>query len=79
MARVSSGKRQRQPVAPGTVSTLELLNRVTRFGGPRSQTPIAASGDRGPSSRIDGIVASIIGVSRAVAAGNAPLAQILFV
>jgi phage terminase large subunit-like protein len=34
---------------------------------------------RNSTGRIDGIVASIIGVSRAVAAGNAPLAQILFV
>jgi phage terminase large subunit-like protein len=31
------------------------------------------------TGRIDGIVASIIAVSRAVAAANAPLAQILFV
>jgi phage terminase large subunit-like protein len=34
---------------------------------------------RNSTGRIDGIVASIIGVSRAVAGENAPLAQILFV
>ena len=34
---------------------------------------------RNSTGRIDGIVASIIGVSRAVAAENAPLTTIMFV